>query len=308
MSYAERTSAHETPDAVEAERRRLTGLCYRLTGSWADAEDAVQETYARWFALAPHDRDSIAVPAAWLTTVAGRLCLDLLRSARVRREQYVGEWLPEPVPEAVARAASPMDAGADPADRALLDESLSIAFLVLLESMTPAERVAFVLHDVFRYSFLEIGGILDRTPAAARQLASSARRRTRATPPAASASASEHSGVVRRLRLAWEAGDVAALIGLLDPDVVMVADGGGVAGAALRPVRGAAAVARYIIGIAEHTEELTLVEREVNGRAGLVAERAGAPATVAAFEVSGGRIVRAWAVRNPDKLRLWGAA
>ncbi|GAA5203458.1 RNA polymerase sigma factor SigJ [Microbacterium jejuense] len=293
-------------DLFVDERRRLTGLAYRLTGSWADAEDVTQDAFTRWHTLPADERSEIRSPEAWLTTVAGRLCLDLLRSARVRRERYVGEWLPEPLPHEVAVTLSVLRAG-DPADQVVRDESLSMAFLVMLESMTPAERVAFVLHDVFAYSFPEIAEVLQRSPAAARQLASSARRqlRTDGRPRGATA---DHAAAIRRLRLAWESGDIGGLVGLLDPDVTLVADGGGVVGAARRPVRGADAVARYFATIAEQAGGLTLREQTVNGRPGLVAERAGAPATVAAFEVDGGRIVRIWAMRNPDKLRLWRAA
>ena len=174
-------------DAVISERRQLINLAYRLLGSLAEAEDAVQETYARWYALSRHQRDAIGSPGGWLTTVASRICLDLLGSARARRERYVGEWLPEPLPDpAEWPGGRPGGAPADPADRVTLDESVSMAFLVVLESMTPAERVALILHDVFGYPFADIAQITGRTPAACRQLASSARRRVRAAqPPAA---------------------------------------------------------------------------------------------------------------------------
>src|SRR5689334_6430972 len=149
--------------AVMAERRRLINLAYRMLGSLADAEDAVQETYARWYALSAPQQEAIENAGAWLTTVASRICLDLLGSARARRERYVGEWVPEPLPEPAEWAAGRAGgAPADPADRVTLDESVSMAFLVVLESMTPAERVSFVLHDVFGYSFAEIAGIVGR--------------------------------------------------------------------------------------------------------------------------------------------------
>jgi len=164
--------------AIISERRQLINLAYRLLGSLAEAEDAVQETYARWYALTPSQRDAIASPGAWLTTVTSRICLDQLGSARARRERYVGQWIPEPLPEPAEWISS--RPGPDPADRITLDESVSMAFLVVLESMTPAERVAFILHDVFGYPFTEIARIVGRTPAACRQLASSGRRRIRA--------------------------------------------------------------------------------------------------------------------------------
>src|ERR1700729_561232 len=167
----------QTLSAVMGERRQLINLAYRLLGSLAEAEDAVQETYPRWYAMSAEQRQAIESPGGWLTTVASRVCLDLLGSARARRELYVGEWLPEPLPASAGQSA----AAADPADRVTLDESVSMAFLVVLETMTPAERVAFVLHDVFRYPFADVAEIVGRTPAACRQLASSARRRVRAS-------------------------------------------------------------------------------------------------------------------------------
>ncbi len=165
--------------AVVNERRQLLNLTYRLLGSLADAEDVVQETYTRWYAMTAQQQQAIESPGGWLTTVASRICLDLLGSARARRERYVGEWIPEPVPASREWIGGRTGDDADPADRVTLDESISMAFLVVLESMTPAERVAFILHDVFRYPFAEVAEVVGRTPAACRQLASSARRRIR---------------------------------------------------------------------------------------------------------------------------------
>jgi len=165
--------------AVMSERRQLINLAYRLLGSLTDAEDVVQETYARWYAMTPQQQQAIESPGGWLVTVASRICLDLLGSARARRERYVGEWIPEPVPAPTEWISGQAGGTIDPADRVTLDESINMAFLVVLESMTPAERVAFILHDVFRYSFAEVAEIVGRTPAACRQLASSARRRIR---------------------------------------------------------------------------------------------------------------------------------
>jgi len=300
-------STRTDPGAVMSERGRLINLAYRLLGSLAEAEDAVQETYARWYAMTPEQQDAIESPAAWLTTVASRICLDLLGSARARRERYVGEWIPEPLPgQAQWASARP---GADPADRVTLDESVSMAFLVVLESMTPAERVAFILHDVFGYPVAEVAEIVGRTAAACRQLASSARRRVRAAqaPPAPAAA---QAGLVREFKRAWEAKDIGALIGLLDPGATVIADGGGRAAAALHPIEGAAQIARYVADLADRADQilsLTLLERTVNGQPGLVAEQDGVIVTVFAFEVAGDRITRIWAVRNPDKLRPWTA-
>jgi len=144
-------------NAITAERRQLINLAYRLLGSLTEAEDAVQETFARWYAMSPRQQDAIASPGAWLTTVASRICLNLLGSARAQRETYVGAWLPEPLPEAAGWSSGPQGAPADPADQVTLDESVSMAFLVALESMTPAERVALILHDVFGYPLRRSG-------------------------------------------------------------------------------------------------------------------------------------------------------
>jgi RNA polymerase sigma-70 factor (ECF subfamily) len=287
---------------VETHRRRLTNVAYRLLGSLADAEDAVQEAFIRWYALTPEDRDAITTPVAWLTTVTSRICLDQLGSARARRERYVGEWIPEPVPD---RTEWPVgQPTADPADRITLDESIDMAFLVVLDSMSPAERVAFLLHDVFRYPFAEVAEIVGRTPAACRQLASTARRRVRdARPVAPSARRAE---VVREFKQAWEAMDIDALLGLLDPDAVAVADGGGKVQAALEPREGAETIARFLLELAARAS-LDLEEHTVNGQPGLVARQDGATVTVFAFDVADDRITRIWAVRNPDKLRPWNA-
>lgn len=149
-------TAGTSTDATVGERRQLINVAYRLLGSLAEAEDAVQEAYARWYALPRSRQEEIVSPGAWLTTVTGRVCLDALGSARARRERYVGAWLPDPLP---AHAERGPGHGADPADQMVLDESVTMAFLVVLESMTPAERVAFVLHDVFRYPFADIAEI-----------------------------------------------------------------------------------------------------------------------------------------------------
>ncbi|UXY33684.1 RNA polymerase sigma factor SigJ [Streptomyces albidocamelliae] len=293
------------PGTAVGERRRLVNVAYRLLGSLTEAEDAVQEAYARWYAMPRQQQEAVRSPGAWLTTVAGRICLDLLGSARVRRERYVGEWIPEPLPDRTEWISGSAGGDrADPADRITLDESVDMAFLVVLESMTPAERVAFVLHDVFRYSFAEIAEIVGRTPAACRQLASSARRRVRAARVPAVPKAGQ-AGVVRLFKQAWEARDMEALVGLLDPDATMAADGGGMVGAVLRPVEGRDRIAQYLIHIATIAPGLTLLERTVNGRPGLVAQRSGVTMTVAAFDLSGDRITRIWAVRNPEKLRPW---
>ncbi|HEY1823868.1 MAG TPA: RNA polymerase sigma factor SigJ [Trebonia sp.] len=291
-------------DAIMSERRQLINLTYRLLGSLAEAEDAVQETYARWYGLSRPQREAIESPGAWLTTVASRICLSLLGSARARRETYVGEWIPEPLPE---RAEWITGTTADPADRVTLDESVNMAFLVVLESMTPAERVAFILHDVFRYPFSEVAEITGRTSAACRQLASSARRRVRAA-QATAAPAARQAGVIRAFKAAWEAKDIDALIGLLDPGATAVADGGGRAITFLHPIEGGEQIARAWVEIANRaTGNMAFLERTVNGQPGLVAQQDGVTVTVFAFDVADDRIKRIWVIRNPEKLRPWTA-
>ena len=293
-------------EVVMAERRQLLNLTYRLLGSLAEAEDAVQETYARWYAMPVPERSAIKSPGAWLTTVASRICFNLLGSARARRETYVGEWLPEPLPEPAMRTGlAAAGTAADPADRVTLDESVSMAFLVVLDAMTPAERVAFVLHDVFGYPFAEVGEVTGRSPAACRQLASSARRRIRAA-QAPTTPVSEQAGVVRAFKAAWEAKDIHVIISLLDPDATAVADSGGLAVSFLEPIEGAEQIARAWIEIANRAmDAMTFAERTVNGQPGLVAQQDGVTVTVFAFDVAGDRIRNIWVMRNPEKLRQW---
>jgi RNA polymerase sigma-70 factor (ECF subfamily) len=288
---------------IMSERRQLINVAYRLLGSLAEAEDAVQETYARWYAMSGPQQEAIESPGGWLTTVTSRICLDVLGSARARRERYVGEWIPEPLPDPAEWISG--WPGADPADRVTLDESVSMAFLVVLESMTPAERVAFILHDVFRYSFAEVAQVAGRTPAACRQLASSARRRIRAADAPTTPSA-QQAGLVRAFKAAWEAQDINALISLLDPGATAIADGGGLALTFLSPIEGGEQIARAWVEIANRAPtNMTFLERTVNGQPGLVAQQDGVTVTVFAFEVAGDRIKHIWVIRNPDKLRPW---
>ncbi|MCT1691592.1 RNA polymerase sigma factor SigJ [Brevibacterium sp. p3-SID960] len=298
----------EPPELVDAIRERsvLMGLSYRLLGSLADAEDAVQETYIRWYRLSERERRAVTHPRAWLVKTASRIGLDMLKTARARRENYVGEWLPEPLPAAGKWSSQQAEAVIDPADRVTLDDSVSMALLVVLEAMTPAERVAFILHDVFRYTFPEIAEIVGRTPAACKQLASSARRRVREeqrTP----VPVSEHAAAVQSFKTAWQTGNLAALIDVLDPEATAITDGGGLVSAALEPLHGPEAVARFLLGVYERQPDLIIREELVNGEPGLVATDAHdhTLAVLALAATNHGKIKQVWAIRNPQKLEVW---
>jgi RNA polymerase sigma-70 factor (ECF subfamily) len=278
-------------DAFEANRRYLGAVAYRLLGSVTDAEDILQEAWLRWQAA---DRSRVDDPRAYLTVVVTRLCYDQLGSARARRESYFGEWLPEPV---VSEEDSP--------DRvAELGESVSLAVLTVLEQLTPAERTAFVLHDVFSVGFDEIATTLDRSPDAARQLASRARRRVRDGSRHGTVDKAEHRQAVQAFAAATTLGDIQGLLAVLDPDVVWHSDGGGIVTAGARPVVGAEKVARLVAGLVKKfaTPASSVAFAQVNGEPGLVFSEAGQVVAVAAFTVAAGRIAEAYVVVNPEKL------
>ncbi|MGV9264405.1 RNA polymerase sigma factor SigJ [Kitasatospora sp. NPDC003701] len=283
------------PDAFEANRRYLGSVAYRLLGSFSDAEDVLQEAWLRWRSA---DRSTVADPRAFLTTVVTRLCYDQLGSARARREAYFGEWLPEP-------AVSYQDSPASPAELAELGESVSMALLAVLEQLTPAERAAFVLHDVFAVGFDEIAASLDRSPDAARQLASRARRRVKDGGRRASADPTEHRQAVAAFAAATARGDIEGLLAVLDPDVVWHSDGGGVVSAGARPVFGADKVSRLVAGLVAKwfTPGMGIEPVLVNDEPGLVIHDADGPVLgVLAFAVAEGRITEAYVVVNPEKL------
>lgn len=278
-------------DEVLHERRRLLALGYRVTGTLADAEDIVQETYLRWYRLDDAERQAIRNPAAWLTTVAGRVGLDLLGSARRRREHYVGQWLPEPVPEDMfAGAIGPRPSSGSSGSS--------------LEAMTPAERVAFVLHDVFDVPFDEIAQIVGRSPAAARQLASAARRHVREN-RAIAVPRAEHDRVVRAFHEAARTGEVQTLMRVLAPDVELRSDGGGVVSAARNVVAGSDNVARFLLGIAAKRPELVVQPQRLAGGLGLVFRENGAVVSVVDLLVEHGAVSRIWIALNPAKLTQW---
>ncbi|HEY0249865.1 MAG TPA: RNA polymerase sigma factor SigJ [Gryllotalpicola sp.] len=284
---------------VIGERRHLIALAFRMLGTIAEAEDAVQETYARWYRLAPSERDAIEVPRAWLTRVASRVCLDVLCSARARREEYVGEWLPEPVPLAAFSESS-----TDPLDRVSLDDTVSSALLMMLESMTPAERVAFVLHDVFAVPFDEIAEAVGRTPAACRQLASSARRRIQQA-PIRTVSRAEHDRVVQAFAAAAQTGRLDPLVQVLDEHAILRSDGGGFVSAARNPVFGSDKVARFVLGVMQKRSETEIAPLETPDGLGFAMWDEGRIIGVVTFEVFGGLITDVKMMLNPNKLTLW---
>ena len=280
-----------TTEAFEAERPRLVRLAYGQLGSLAEAEDVVQDA---WLRLARTDADEIRDLPAWLTTTVSRLALDTLRSARVRRERYVGPWLPEPLLG---------DAGADPADRVTLDESVGMALLVVLESLSAAERVAFVLHDVFGYGFDHVADVLGTSGDNARQLASRARRQVEARRPRFPATREQQQEIVDAFAAATLDGDVDELVALLHPDVVMTTDGGGKVTAPRKPIEGAERVAEVTVALARKGgDPSTLRFVDVNGMPGILIRDWDGTASVAAFTVDDGRIVEIDVVRNPAKL------
>ena len=293
-------------DGVFRERRRLLALGYRMTGTLADAEDVVQETYLRWYRLADAEREAIANPAGWLTTVAGRVALDLLGSARRRREQYIGPWLPEPVPADVFAGAigSRTESPQDPLDRVTLDDDVSTALLVVLEAMTPAERVAFVLHDVFAVPFDEIAETVGRSSAAVRQLAASARRHVRES-RATTVPRAEHDRVVRAFQEATRTGEVAPLLRFLAPGVELRSDGGGVVSAARNVVSGADNVARFLLGIAAKRPTMAMEQQQFGDGLGFVFREEGEVVAVMNLDVAAGAITQVWIVLNPAKLSYW---
>jgi RNA polymerase sigma factor (sigma-70 family) len=289
--------------ALVAERPHLVGVAYRITGSRVEAEDIVQEA---WLRARRADPAAVENPEAWLTTVVSRLALDSLKSARVRREAYVGPYLPEPVPTGGARAGLAGPAGADDGDpegMAERAESLTFGFLRVLDTLGPVERVVFLLADVFDLPYAQIAEVVGRSPEACRQVASRARRRVRAERPA-HAPPAEAQAVADELLAAFAAADVDRLVALLGEDVVLISDGGPVVRAARRPVVGPDRVGRFLAWLARRYGEhpVDVEARPLNGEPGLVIRYGGEPLVTMAFGVVGGRVATIHIVRNPDKL------
>jgi RNA polymerase sigma-70 factor (ECF subfamily) len=296
MMNANRESV-EAVRTFEEHRGALFGVAYRMTGSAADAEDLVQEAYLRW-SRAPHGE--VRSAEDYLTTVVTRLAVDHLRSARVRREEYVGPWLPEPLAGAAAEAA---DA------RVELAESLQTAFLVVLETLSPVERAAFLLREVFGHDYAYLAAVLDRSEESCRQLTHRARARVAEGRPRFQASPRELGEVTHRFVEACTGGDFDALMAVLAPDVTYLGDGGGVVQNARNPVRGDINVARLLLGLRAkmHTELRATIE-PINAQPGIVFWEGGAPYAVTTLEVAEGRIVSVYVVNNPEKLAGIGAA
>jgi RNA polymerase sigma-70 factor (ECF subfamily) len=277
-------------------RPMLFAIAYRMLGSVMDAEDLVQDAYLRWQEAPETD---VRSPRAYLTTIVTRLAINHLRAARTKRETYVGPWLPEPL------------VTEDTPDAVELAESLSMAFLVLLERLSPIERAVFLLHEVFDFHYTEIARMVDKTEANCRQLLTRAKKRVGAPEGRFEADPEQARRLTQRFTEASVAGDLEGLLALLAEDVTVWADGGGkVPGAALNPVRGATAVARFILGIMRRVVPAgtTLRPAELNGQPGFIAYVSGRPLSALILDIRDGRIHTIYAVGNPDKLQALPAS
>ena len=285
-------STHATDSATEAfvaHRNLLFTVAYEMLGSAADAEDVLQETWLRWVKV---DVAQVRDPRAYLVRITTRQALNRLRSMKRRKEAYVGPWLPEPLLTAP-----------DMAENAELAESVSMAIMLVLETLSPTERAVFVLREAFDVSYDEIAAAVDKTPAAVRQIAHRARQHVDARRPREVVSSSETRAVLESFQRAIETGDPQALLDVLAPDVVLVADGGGVKQAALRPVIGAEKVTRlFFAGLGKTEGALTAGPTVINGNPALVVRLDGGMDGIMAIRVEGARITGIYYVRNPEKL------
>jgi RNA polymerase sigma factor (sigma-70 family) len=278
-----------TEEEWTAHRPAVFGVAYRLLGTVSDAEDVEQDV---WLRASKADLGDVRDLRAWLVTVAARRAYDILRSARVRRETYVGPWLPEP-----------LLTGPDASRPVIVDESVTTAMLLVMERLTPPERVAFVLHDVFGTPFNEIAGVLGTTAVAARQLAARARRRVADADGTPRATRDERERVLRAFRAAYEAGDIEGLVALLHPEAVYLTDGGGRVNAARKLIAGAGLVATALVRIARRNELTKTDTVEVGGEKALALHRHGRLIAIDTFDIAAdGRILRLHRLLNPDKL------
>ena len=279
-------------EVFDRNRPLMFSIAYRMMGSVMEAEDAVQEAYLRWQRAS---EDEVRSPSAYLSTVVTRLCIDRLRSARVRREQYVGPWLPEPVLGEQAQETG---------GKVGLEDTLSMAFLVLLESLTPVERAVFLLREIFDYEYAEIASLVGKSEANCRQISRRARQSVAARRPRFESSPQQEERLMESFLQASLVGDMEALLQLLSEDVTLYSDGGGKTRAARRPIYGADNVARFLTGILNNIPPgFTVRQSRVNGRPGLVGYFGdGSPQSVVSIEVAEGRIRAIRLVVNPEKL------
>ena len=279
-------------EQFEQHRPHLRAVAYRMLGSLSEADDALQEA---WLRLTLSDTETVANLGGWLTTVV--VCLDILRARRSRQEDYVGSWLPEPIVS--------LDNETQPEQEAMLADSVGLALLVVLETLTPAERLSFVLHDMFAVPFEEIAPIVSRTPQAARQLASRGRRRVQGAAPNPDSDLTHQREIVAAFLAASRAGDFDALLAVLDPDVVFRADSGKISPLARPPIAGAADVATQILARGSRFAPQARMAL-VNGTAGLIVGPPHRPFAVVGFTLAHGRIVAIDLITDPDKLRGLG--
>lgn len=278
---------------VDDHRGHLFGIAYRMLGSAADADDALQETFLRWHTAVDRGTE-IESDRAWLTTTITRICLDQLRSARVKRETYVGPWLPEPLMEGAAP---------DVAETAVLAESLSTAFLLLLERLSPKERAVFLLHDVFNYDFATIGGIIGETEVNCRQIARRARGHVSEDRPRFPTPPERQQELLGQFVAAYTDGDLPGLINILADDVTLWSDGGGRVTAAVRPILGQDRVYRFLSHIGDVLPATTRVERKtINGGPGVLVADGDRPIALISFDFQDDRIHAIFVVLNPEKL------
>ncbi|MEZ7003128.1 RNA polymerase sigma-70 factor [Streptomyces sp. AD55] len=282
-------------DVFEEHRPVLLGVAYRMLGRLADAEDVVQDAWLRW---SGSDRDDVREPRAYLVRVTTRLAIDRLRQVRARGETYVGPWLPEPYITDLA-ATEP-----DAAEHAVLADSVSLAVLVVLESLSPLERAVFVLREAFGYPYAEIASMLERTEAAVRQLAGRARRHVDERRPRYDVDPEQRRDLTERFLAAAGGGDLAGLMALLAPDARLVGDGGGKRRAPVRVLESADKVGRFLIGVAGRGTWDTIRHLEINGGPAVLVLAGGRPDSVVQLDVAGGRVQAVYIIRNPDKLRF----
>jgi len=295
-------TANERANEFEAHRGKLFGIAYRMLGTVGDAEDAVQDAYLRY---ASADKLDLRSPEAFLVTVVTRLCLDRIKSAQNQREVYVGEWLPEPL-----MTDTPPEAR-DPAERMTDLDSISMAFVLLLQRLSPEERAVFLLHEVFDYGYTEIAAFLAKSEEACRQLFSRAKKHVAEHRPRIHTTPEEHQAVLESFMQAVSSGDLAGLMQLMSADVTLTSDGGGKASAALHPIHGSDPVARFVIGLMKRASaaagEVSFKVAPINGQLGIIIHYQGQLFNVAMLDVVDRRIQAVYFMRNPDKLRRVGA-